>query len=121
MVLDIFLKIALTSPDPDAYTASPAIYRGVILLGFLRGSEMVRGLLVYGATMAIPFWILLLGLAIAVGLDGLDGSRLFTIAFAAYGTFVSVFTLRTLRDEAVQRWMFERSLPAELRDELLGG
>ncbi|MCA9708239.1 MAG: hypothetical protein KDK70_20470 [Myxococcales bacterium] len=91
------------------------VIRALLLLGFLKGSEGVRTLLLIGAFLSVILGGF--GLMLALPLMGKAGSAgVLLVGMATYSTVVGVYMLWALRNAEVQHWMLNRSLGGQLDD-----
>ncbi|MEM6996282.1 MAG: hypothetical protein AAF721_37590 [Myxococcota bacterium] len=111
----------LSSAVPLLQGAEPRAMIGVVipvlmLWGFLKGSEGVRSLLLFGA--AISAVLGGVGLLIAVPLVATGGTLgMLALTNAALSVTVGLYMLWALRTHDVTEWMLNRSLGGALDDE----
>jgi len=94
------------------------IIRALLLLGFLKGSEGVRSLLLIGAGVSVIFGAIgVIAGVTALATVGLLG--MIALGVAGWSVLVGLYMLFALRDPAVTTWMLNRSLGGALDDDTL--
>ena len=88
----------------------------LMLFGFLRGSEGVRTLLMIGAAIGLFIGGFTLFVALAAGIASGGIAGLVIAAVGGWNAAAAAYMLWALRNEAVQKWMLERSLGMDLDD-----
>jgi|GEM_PF-1590124 len=107
MLVDVGLLIANLS---DTSSVLGLGWNAVMLYGFLKGNELVRMYMSWGAFVGVIF-----GAAALVTAAGV-GSPLLMIT-GVWTTATCAFTLVVLRDEQVQTWMLSRALGGAVFDD----
>lgn len=115
LAFNFLLGLYPLTQDAGGQAIFSLVIRGLLLLGFLKGSEGVRTLLIIGAFLGVLFG----GFALVVSLPlmgamGIGG--VIVVAMAGYSVAVGVYMIWALRSHEVQQWMLNRSLGGNLDD-----
>jgi len=91
------------------------VIRVLLLLGFLKGSEGVRTLLLIGAGLSVIIGAV--GLLLAIPTMSVSGALgMVVVVTSAYSVVVGIYMWWALKNAEVQQWMFKRSVGGSLDD-----
>lgn len=115
LTINVLLGLYPLGEDANGQAIFSVVIRVLLLVGFLKGSEGVRTLLLIGAFLSMLIGGF--GLVIALPLlstAGFLGAVL--VITSAYSVGVGLYMMWALRTEEVQHWMLNRSLGGQLDD-----